>query len=141
MFPWLMVWAPQFHYPFSGSVAQQIEPNWFFDAIPPDAGDGRIEQQAFEVASYGRQLGLLSEVLIALADQQPALSNEANASLTRLKAIQAEIEKIKQREAGAPMADLETQLRTQLRSLQQSNPAEFARVSSRLRPLLAKPLN
>jgi hypothetical protein len=31
--------------------------NWFFDAIPAQAGNAKIEQKAFEVASYGRQLG------------------------------------------------------------------------------------
>ena len=36
MYPWLWFWAPQFHFPFSGSVAQRIEPDtrWFFDGIP-----------------------------------------------------------------------------------------------------------
>jgi len=82
MFPWLWVWAPDLNFPWSGSVAQRIEPNtnWFFDAIPDGAGDRRIEKKAFGVASYGRQLGLLTEVLIELADKQAPLSVEAATS-------------------------------------------------------------
>ena len=66
MYPWLFLWAPQLQLPFSGDVAQRIEPRtqWFFDGIDASAGDGRIERRAFEVASYGRQLGLLAEVLV-----------------------------------------------------------------------------
>ena len=26
MFPWLWLWAPQLHFPWSGDVAQDIEP-------------------------------------------------------------------------------------------------------------------
>ena len=34
MYPWFRFWAPQLHFPFSGSVAQRIEPDnrMFFDA-------------------------------------------------------------------------------------------------------------
>ena len=61
MFPWLWLYAPQLYFPWSGSVAQQIEPNvdWFFDSINAAAGDGKIERKAFDKASYGTQLGLL----------------------------------------------------------------------------------
>ena len=53
MFPWLWFWSPTLHLPFSGSVAQQIEPDtqWFFAGIPPGAGNGQIEKKAFDVAS------------------------------------------------------------------------------------------
>jgi hypothetical protein len=136
MFPWLMIWAPQLHFPFSGSVAQQIDPNWFFGAISPSAGDAKIEQEAWQVASYGRQLGLITEVLIALAEQSALPGNAAKAkaagavedestedlaalpvtpaqaaeSLARLKAIRGRIEALKARERGDPLPDLEAQL-------------------------------
>lgn len=133
MFPWLMVWAPQLHFPWSGNVAQQIDPDWFFDAIGAQAGNGEIEKKAFDVASYGRQLGLLTEVLIELADKQRALPGAAATSLARLKEIRDRIEVIKQEEASTTVHKLEAQLR----QLQKSNPEEFARLSTRLRPLLA----
>ena len=97
MFPWLWFWSPQIHLPLSGSVRQRIDPNWFFDSIPPAAGEGRIEKRAFEVASYGRQLGPTIGVVEVAAKQAP-LSLEAAASLERLKAIQTAIEKIKRDE-------------------------------------------
>ena len=76
MFPWLWYWAPQVHFPWSGRVAQQIAPDthWFFGGIRPGAGDARIEEQAFGVASYGKQLGLITEVLLALAQESPRAS-------------------------------------------------------------------
>jgi len=145
MFPWLMIWAPQLHFPFSGSVAQQIDPNWFFGAISPAAGDARIERQAFEVASYGRQLGLITEVLIALAEETAgkdtsgkstsgkALPAPTAKSLARLKDIRARIEKIKAREGEAPLADIETEIAR----LQQADPAAYARLRTRLLALPA----
>jgi hypothetical protein len=44
MFPWLWIWNPQFHFPWSDSVAQRIEPITLFDSIGADAGDGKIEK-------------------------------------------------------------------------------------------------
>jgi hypothetical protein len=97
MFPWLWFFAPQIHFPWSGAVAQQIAPDthWFFAGIRPDAGDARIEERAFGVASYGKQLGLITEVLLALAHESPRASAKAQASIDKLKKIQAEIEDIK----------------------------------------------
>ena len=109
MFPWLYFWAPQFYYPFSGSVAQRIEPdtNWFFDSIIPTAGDGQIEKKACEVASYGRQLGLITEVLTEIADKVKPTSEEARDSLQRLKDIRSEIENLKQVDASTLVRDIE----------------------------------
>ena len=66
MHPWLWFWAPQIHFPWSGSLAQNIAPNtsWFSDLIQPGAGNARIEAQAFATASYGKQLGLITDVLL-----------------------------------------------------------------------------
>ncbi len=113
MFPVFWIWSPQLHYPWSGSVAQQIEPNtnWFFDAISPTAGVAAIEKRAFERASYGRQLGLINEVLLDLAEQGGVTSAGAAKSLARLKEIQADIAVIKKEEgsrtAAAIAADIE----------------------------------
>lgn len=113
MFPVFWIWSPQMHYPWSGSVAQQIEPNtnWFFDAISPASGVAAIEKKAFERASYGRQLGLINEVLLDLAEHGGVTSAEAAKSLARLKEIQADIAIIKKEEisrsARAIVADIE----------------------------------
>ncbi|HXF45478.1 MAG TPA: hypothetical protein VNK91_05100 [Burkholderiaceae bacterium] len=135
MFPWLWLWAPQLHFPLSGSVAQRIEPNtnWFFDAIAPQAGNGRIERKAFEVASYGRQLGLITEVLLDVAQRDAPQSAAARAALERLRTIHAAIERIKEDDADADALEIEERLR-RLRH----NEAAFARVADRLRRMLAE---
>lgn len=137
MFPWLFVFAPQWQLPFSGSVAQRIDPqtHWFFDGIDASAGDGRIERQAFEVATYGRQLGLLTEVLVDLANQAPPRTRSAVESLDRLKTIQAEIEKIKTKDAATLVRDVELALDR----LQQHHPAEYERLGERMQHRLPRP--
>ena len=135
MFPWLFLFAPQWQLPFSGSVAQRIEPQtqWFFDAIDPRSGDGQIERQAFEVASYGRQLGLLTEVLLDLASEQPPRSAQAKESLHRLQAIRSEIERIKAGEPEALVSDIEQALER----LHKHHPAAFERMAQQIQRRLA----
>lgn len=101
MFPWLWLWAPQLHLPWSGSVEQDIHPNtnWFAQNIKGQSGDAEIERVAFAIASYGKQLGLITEVLIATAEQSAAksgpLSDEAAQALQRLKVIKQAIDAVK----------------------------------------------
>jgi hypothetical protein len=126
MFPWFWFWAPRFNYPWSGNVAQDISPDttWFFGAIKPQAGIGDVEKEIFDVASYGRQLGLITEVLLSLASADTIDAAKATESLTRLKAIYAEIESVKaensRRLAEATMA--------MLRTLRARDPDAFTRV-------------
>lgn len=131
MFPWLWYWAPQVHLPWSGNVAQQIDPDttWFFNAISPSAGDGRVEQRAFEVASYGRQLGLISELLLDLAEQTPPKTAAGKKARQRLAEIERRIEAVK-REAAADGED--AKLLSRLKALQRSDPAAFARLRAQL---------
>jgi hypothetical protein len=134
MYPWLWFWAPQWHFPWSGDVAQRIAPDthWFFQGIAPAAGDAAVEEQAFDVASYGRQLGLITEVLIDLADQADTRSPAGMLALRRLKAIAADIERIKQARFASRAADLEAQLL----ELKRRGGSDYARVAKRLVPLL-----
>lgn len=100
MFPWFWLWAPQLRLPLSGDVAQDIEPRLdaFFDAIPEQAGDGRIEGQAFRVASYGHQLGVITDLLLELVRSQPGLLAQDSAALVELRRIHEEIEQVKEDE-------------------------------------------
>lgn len=136
MFPWLWFWAPQVHFPWSGSVAQHIAPDtdWFFGTIRPAAGDGRIEQQAFGVASYGKQLGLITEVLLELAQQAPKASARAQASIERLKQIQVAIEDIKAAECERVAEAVVEQVRT----IRRQGGARAKALDARLRPLLER---
>ena len=134
MNPWQWSWSPEIHLPWSGNVAQQIEPdtNWFFGSILPSAGNGRIEKRAFEVASYGRQLGLITKVLLDLAEQNPDLAAPAAASLKDLKVIQAAIDEIKVEESQT----IAQQIEKQLTDLKERNPDDFKDLVTRLKPLL-----
>lgn len=129
MFPWFWWWAPQVHWPFSGDVVQDIAPDtrWFFGAIPPQAGVGEIERKVFETASYGRQLGLITEVLLALAEDVQWKTAEAARKHARLKALAARIETVKQ----AHKAELVEAAEAALRTLREAQPEAY-------RALLAK---
>ena len=92
MFPWLRL-------PGSGDVWQKVTnvTDWFSPKVEMNfAGDPGIEQEVNQnVASYGRQLGLLTEVVLALADKEAGVTSTV--SVARLRAIEAEVNAIKQR--------------------------------------------
>ena len=62
-----------FRLPLSGDVNQRITAPWFSPAITVNyAGDPAIEDRVVtEVASYGKQIGWLTEIALALANKQP----------------------------------------------------------------------
>jgi len=131
MVPWLWFWAPQLHFPFSGSVAQNIEPNttWFSDLIQPPAGDARIEARAFGVASYGKQLGQITDVLLALAEGGKLDSGEAALSLQSLKEIKRAIDQIKDEEHAVAAQRLVQEVST----ARQRGGAHYALLAEQLR--------
>ena len=130
MFPWFWIWAPQWALPLSGDVAQAIEPDtdWFFGAIPPAAGVGAVEKRAFEVASYGRQLGLITEVLLDAAERTAPQSADGRRALERLRDIHARIGAVKREQARVD----EEALAAQLERLRAADPDAFARITGRL---------
>ncbi len=130
MFPWFFVWAPQLTMPFGGSVAQRIEPDtrWFFGGIAPSAGDPEIERKAFDVATYGRQLGLITEVLVDLAAQSPPTSAKGQKALKRLREIQQRIEQVKEQDA----IDALEQIDSLLARLKKTHPERLAAARRRI---------
>lgn len=112
MYPWLWFWAPHFEFPLSGNVTQDIEPiiGLFNGVHDPQAGDPQIEQKAFRKASYGRQLGLISEVLVAVAERTLPDKGKNNRSLQDLKDIQSAIEEIKDKEYDAELHRIERRI-------------------------------
>lgn len=132
--PWFWFFAPQVHFPWSGSVAQHIAPDthWFFGGIAPDAGDARVEEQAFGVASYGRQLGLITEALLDLSAQSPPSTPEGRQAVARLRDIRDRIERIKGAEQERGAADVAAQVQ---RVLARGGPQARA-LEARLRALL-----
>jgi hypothetical protein len=135
MNPWFFFWAPQLTMPFGGSVAQRIEPDtqWFFNGIAPTAGDPAIERKAFDVASYGRQLGLITEVLVDLAEQTPPKSAKGQKSLKRLREIQLRIEQVKEQDA----IDALEQIDALLARLKKAHPERLAAARQRIAHALA----
>ncbi len=121
MVPWLWYWAPQFQFPFSGSVAQRIEPD-FFAGIRTGAGNGDVEREAFDVASYGRQLGLITEVLLSLAGQGGVSAAKGQESLDRLQQIHDRVEDVKRRHRASQL----DAARVALQKLRDSDPAALA---------------
>lgn len=113
MYPWLWLWAPHIEFPLSGDVTQDIEPvaNLFSRSTNPEAGNPQIEQKAFEVASYGKQLGLIAEVLIEVAEKTLPEKGNGNDSLQRLKQIRSEIEKIKAVAYDAELDEIERRIK------------------------------
>ena len=128
MFPWLYYWAPQFHYPFSGAVNQDIAPttDWFFGNIQPDTGDAALEQAVFEkVASYGKQIGVLTDTVLWLAGEEVA-AESAPRALTQLRELQQQVESLK----STHREEVLTQAATLLDKLARTEP-------EKLRDLLA----
>ncbi|HEY6512701.1 MAG TPA: hypothetical protein VI032_12010 [Burkholderiaceae bacterium] len=135
MYPWIWIWAPQVRLPWSGDVVQDIDPSttWFFKGIQPGAGNARIEEKAFAVASYGKQLGLLTEVLIELAEKSPDGGAACAESLKELKRIQAEIQKLKEAEYDHELREIEARITT----VQRRGGKRSIALSKRLRGLAA----
>lgn len=135
MYPWLFFWAPQVHFPWSGNVSQDIEPNttWFADLIQPGAGNARIEEKAFAVASYGKQLGHLTDLLIEIAEQTKPLSPNAAKSLDSLRKIQFSIEAIKSTEYEDQVA----RLAVEVEAMRQRGGEPYVQLLDRLKPVLA----
>lgn len=108
MFPWFWVWAPHLQFPLSGNVTQDIEPVFhaFFKGIKPQAGHARIEERAVNVASYGRQLGLLTDLLIEVAERSLPEQGASDATLGELKRIRAAIEQVKREEYAAEVVEV-----------------------------------
>lgn len=138
MFPWLWFWSPHFHYPFSGNVAQRIEPDtdWFFAGIPRQAGDGALEHKIFDVASYGRQLGWITEVLLGTQSSDPALQDQAAESLVKLRATHRKIEALKKEHSTAL---LET-AQAALEKLRTTDPDAYERLLAAAPRGAARPL-
>jgi hypothetical protein len=74
MFPLLFLWAPYFAphtiYPWGGAVRQGFALETFFGSIDPEAGNGNVEHAIFKYASYGRQIGTLSDAVAILLKKE-----------------------------------------------------------------------
>lgn len=110
-----------FRLPLGGDVWQRIATGWFSPSTTVNNtynGDPAIEERVTrEVASYGRQLGWLSEIVLAMAKEE-ALPKDAVQKLT--EAV-ARIDKIKKEARDAAVGDA----RQALSKLASSSPDAF----------------
>lgn len=129
MFPWYWMWLPQIHFPLSGSVMQDNGPDisTFFGAIRPEAGIGSIEKEVFEVASYGRQLGLILDVLLPLAGATAPDLEKAGKSLEDLQKVYKRIEEVKLEKR----ADMEKAAISLLSRIEKIDPQMLSRIMTR----------
>ena len=90
---------PNIMFPGAGGNWQEIMTRWWSPNISLNfAGDAGIEREVNEeVASYGRQIGWLNEIVEALAAAAPEAvkANPAADALSKLKSAQQKIAEIK----------------------------------------------
>jgi|SRR5690606_6213036 len=122
MNPWMPWLSAMTKLPFGGDVAQAISPytNWFSPTIELDfAGDRRIEADVVaNVASYGKQLGIVTEAILALA------GDDRSPDVERLRQLASRVEACKQMHRRS----LEETARQALESLKDRDPDALARV-------------
>jgi hypothetical protein len=126
-------WSPDIHLPWSGEVRQQIKPDatWFSNWITPANGNATVEERAFtKVASYGTQLGLITDVLLALVDQAKLTAEKE--SVTELQRIKKTIGDLKAMEHGLDN-DL---IAAQVREVQKRGGEQLRQLQTLLTPLL-----
>jgi hypothetical protein len=97
MFPWLWIYAPRTSWPWSGAVTQGFSLDAFFRAIAPSAGDPDIEHRVFDEASYGKQLGWLTDIVVDAMGHlpPPPPKSDAEDSLKKLRDLHEKIKGIK----------------------------------------------
>lgn len=101
MFPWLFLWCPQVNFPLSGEVRQRFSPAIFFESIAPPTGEGTTEAKIFnEVASYGKQLGILNDLVLSMCERGAVSEHDATHALEQLKSIRVRIEVLKKELKG-----------------------------------------
>ena len=130
-----------FPYPFNifpgaGGNWQTIDTRWWSPTVSVNfAGNPAVEREVTEdVASYGRQIGWLSDIVIASVDIEGrdvvARKAEAADSLQKLIAAQAKIDEIKRRRKDVALANA----RGTLANLAASDLGAYARLARSLDP-------
>jgi hypothetical protein len=90
--------------PLSGNVTQSFPWANYFTINVGTSANPETERQALEVASYGRQLGRLADVVLVLLRHLPPgtkLDAHEAAAIADLKSMLHEIDKVKARTAAA----------------------------------------
>jgi hypothetical protein len=98
-----MTWLnynPEVHWPFSGAVSQDIQ-----TSLLNKSGSNEIEVRVLrEVASYGKQIGVIGELLLAVVGSLPPkkLGESGEHALAQLRQMAEDIERIKKDQRPLP---------------------------------------
>ena len=96
---------PAFRLPLSGNVTQSINPwTWLFNPVGSQIGlvnielgqssNPAVEEEVLsDVASYGKQLGIITDVVLELAGDKPPKDEHP---LAQLREIAAKVRKLKE---------------------------------------------
>ena len=118
-----------FMWPFSlfapGNLNQPILPDWSFQRINVNyAGNPDIEREVVEkVASYGKQLGIITDALLVVAGDAP---EEGEDPLAQLREVAAKVKKLK----NAHKASLSDHARDAMERLAKAEPATARRIAA-----------
>ena len=108
MYPWFNSWLNLFRAPLSGDVNQDYAPitSWWSPQFEFNfAGDQRVEADVVRgVASYGRQLGALTDAVLALG------KDNDSPELKHLRDMADKIAAIKQHHSGESLQSLKSKL-------------------------------
>jgi hypothetical protein len=119
-----------FHWPFSGAVNQAITTPWLSPSYTINyVGNPTVEQRVVsEVASYGRQIGWLDDIVLALAEGKE-LPPEAQETLKQLRRASDEIKKIKEEVQRSALEEANDALDR----LKREQPKQYERLLARRR--------
>ncbi|AKU23208.1 hypothetical protein MJ904_06725 [Massilia sp. MB5] len=135
MYPWLWFWNPQLNLPLSGHVAQQFDLRQLLRTLPSHAGDGAVEGDVVhEVASYGKQIGWLTDVLLDEVKEISTKTAEKGSPLAELRTTRDRIEEIKKR--YRPTAD---SIFKDVQDLQHRDGKQFQQLRKQLLDILQQP--
>ncbi|PIE70044.1 MAG: hypothetical protein CSA22_09920 [Deltaproteobacteria bacterium] len=116
MNPWILPWWGLFKGPLSGDVIQDISPitSWLSPQFEINfAGNRRIEAKIVaDVASYGKQLSILTKAVMELAD------GNTGEAVEKLRKLIDQIEKVKHQHNDS----LEQNVKAALNQLKKHDP-------------------
>jgi hypothetical protein len=116
-------WAPQ-------TLSQPILPGWSFGNITVNEQNSRSPQTEHAIVaehSYGRQLGRLTDALVALIEERPK-GLAGNKAFDDLLALRASIDAIKARSAAGRVERLEADLER----LKTELPEDYRRIAAKI---------
>jgi hypothetical protein len=109
-----------------GNLNQPILPGWSFGNVSLNyAGNADIEKDVVEkVASYGKQLGIITDVVLEIAGDKPP---QGEHPLTQLREIAVKVRKVKQEHKRS----LTDEASDAMAKLAKSDEAEARRIASK----------